>query len=233
MMQQSERMLGGPPERVVADGGYYSGANVSYGVFQGIDLYLPVTKTGRVPDDRFHRDAFGYDASHDRYCCPAGASLSYQRTRQRRGITIRIYRGGAATCGQCAFRQQCTTDRYRCLEISEHYTHERAMQAKLAGAEGRQIYDQRKQLVEPVFGNLKFNLGFVRYAVRTLSKVKGEFHLMCIAHNLKKLVALGLFLPGLVASLQCFLGSVLLWLKMAHWSLIRRKHPIYWASVAS
>jgi hypothetical protein len=107
------------------------------------------------------------------------------------------------------------------------------MQAKLASAEGRQIYDQRKQLVEPVFGNLKFNLGFVRYALRTLSKVRGEFHLMCIAHNLKKLAVMGLFLPDLAISIRCFLDRALLWLKMAYRSLIRRRYPIYWPSAVS
>jgi hypothetical protein len=54
----------------------------------------------------------------------------------------------------------------------------------------RFTYDQRKCLVEPVFGNIKFNLGFMRYALRGLAKVRGEFLLICIAHNLRKLAAL-------------------------------------------
>jgi hypothetical protein len=41
--------------------------------------------------------------------------------------------------------------------------------------------------VEPVFGNLKFNFGFTRFSLRGLAKVRGEFLLICIAHNLKKL----------------------------------------------
>jgi transposase len=233
MMQQSERVLGGPPERVVVDGGYYSGANVSYGVSRGIDLYLPVTRTGRVPDACFHRDAFMYDVSHDRYRCPAGEFVTYQKTRRRRGIRVRIYRGCAATCGKCALRQRCTKYRYRRLEISEHYSHERAMQAKLGGIEGRRIYDQRKQLVEPVFGNLKFNLGFVRYALRTLDKVKGEFLLMCLAHNLKKLAALGTFSPRRAISFLTFTTRAILWFKSALPRLIRTRYPICCCSISS
>jgi len=41
--------------------------------------------------------------------------------------------------------------------------------------------------VEPVFGNIKFNIGFKQFLVRGISKVKGEFSLMCIAHNIKKI----------------------------------------------
>ena len=215
MMQESARILGGPPERVVADGGYYSGANVSYGDSHGIDLYLPVSPSGRVPDSHFHRDAFEYDSGHDRYRCPAGRCLTFQRERRRRGVTVRIYRGGTAVCGKCSFRSRCTTGRYRLLEISEHYHAERAMQKKLSGKEGRAIYNQRKQLVEPVFGNLKFNLGFVRFALRTLPKVKGEFLLMCIAHNLKKLAAMRILMPTLSKVRRLFIVLVGMFRKFA------------------
>ena len=38
--------------------------------------------------------------------------------------------------------------------------------------------------VEPVFGNVKQNLGFRRFRLRDLLQVQGEFNLMCIARNL-------------------------------------------------
>ena len=45
-------------------------------------------------------------------------------------------------------------------------------------------------ITEPVFGNLKHNLGFRRFSLRGLGKVKAEFNLMCIAHNLNILFSL-------------------------------------------
>ena len=77
--------------------------------------------------------------------------------------------------------------RYRELNISEVWEQERAMKEKLSTEEGGEIYDRRKVMVEPVFGNLKFNLGFTRFVLKGLTKVKGEFLLMCLAHNLKKM----------------------------------------------
>ena len=43
--------------------------------------------------------------------------------------------------------------------------------------------------VEPVIGNIKFNLGYRYFLLRGLHNVKGEFNLMCIAHNLKKIAS--------------------------------------------
>ncbi|SHF15570.1 Transposase DDE domain-containing protein, partial [Desulfacinum infernum DSM 9756] len=40
-------------------------------------------------------------------------------------------------------------------------------------------------IVEPVFGHMK-NLGFRGFLLRGLEKVKGEFALMCAAHNISK-----------------------------------------------
>ena len=58
---------------------------------------------------------------------------------------------------------------------------------KLLSDEGAQEYKKRMHTVEPVFGNIKHNIGYRYFLLRGLSKVSGEFNLMCIAHNLKKI----------------------------------------------
>ena len=40
---------------------------------------------------------------------------------------------------------------------------------------------------EPPIGNLKHNLGYRYFLLRGLEKVQGEFNLMCIGHNMKKI----------------------------------------------
>ncbi|MFH1585883.1 MAG: transposase [archaeon] len=59
---------------------------------------------------------------------------------------------------------------------------------KLLTKKGNKEYKKRMHTVEPPFGNIKFNLGFRYFLLRGLDKVKGEFNLMCIAHNLKKIM---------------------------------------------
>ncbi|PIN79876.1 hypothetical protein COV16_01980 [Candidatus Woesearchaeota archaeon CG10_big_fil_rev_8_21_14_0_10_34_8] len=58
---------------------------------------------------------------------------------------------------------------------------------KLLSPEGEMEYKKRMYTVEPVFGNIKENLGYRGFLLRGLKKVKGEFNLMCIAHNINKI----------------------------------------------
>lgn len=66
-----------------------------------------------------------------------------------------------------------------------------AMADKLKTPEGRKIYRQRACTVEPVFGVLKAVLGFRQFLLRGLRKVGGEWNLVCLAYNLKRLHRLG------------------------------------------
>ncbi len=45
----------------------------------------------------------------------------------------------------------------------------------------------RKYIVEPVIGNIKYNLGLDEFSLRGLNSVKLELNLASIAHNLKKI----------------------------------------------
>ncbi len=62
-----------------------------------------------------------------------------------------------------------------------------AMAEKLKTKEGRAIYRQRACTVEPVFGIIKHVLGFRQFLLRGLKKVSGEWNLVCVAYNLKRL----------------------------------------------
>ena len=61
------------------------------------------------------------------------------------------------------------------------------MAAKLRRAGRRSRYRLRKQIVEPVFGQIKHVRGFRQFLLRGLQKVKAEWALICTAHNLLKL----------------------------------------------
>ena len=66
-----------------------------------------------------------------------------------------------------------------------------AMAQKIAGQGYDSPYRQRKQTVEPVFGQIKQARGFRQFLLRGLDKVKQEWVLVCTAHNLLKLTAFG------------------------------------------
>ena len=62
-----------------------------------------------------------------------------------------------------------------------------AMRNKLKRAGWRSRYRLRKQIVEPVFGQIKQARGFRQFLLRGIEKVKAEWALICTAHNLTKL----------------------------------------------
>lgn len=64
-----------------------------------------------------------------------------------------------------------------------------AMATKLKRAGRRSRYRLRKQIVEPVFGQIKHARGFRQFLLRGLEKVRGEWAMICVAHNLLKLAA--------------------------------------------
>jgi transposase len=61
------------------------------------------------------------------------------------------------------------------------------MRSVLATEHGQQRYRKRKQTVEPLFGNTKHNSGFYRFRRRGRVKVRLEWRLVMLAHNLTKL----------------------------------------------
>jgi hypothetical protein len=60
------------------------------------------------------------------------------------------------------------------------------MKRKLKTKVGAAVYARRKCMVEPVFGQIKQARGFRQFLLRGLHKVRGEWALICMTHNLLK-----------------------------------------------
>jgi len=65
-----------------------------------------------------------------------------------------------------------------------------AMAHRMKTKAGKEFYAQRKSTVEPVFGIIKEVIGFRRFMLRGLDAVQGEWVLVCMAFNLKRLCVL-------------------------------------------
>ncbi|HSO94163.1 MAG TPA: IS1182 family transposase [Candidatus Dormibacteraeota bacterium] len=65
-----------------------------------------------------------------------------------------------------------------------------AMAHRLKTPEGRQLYALRKHTPEPVFGIIKSALGFRQFLLRGLDNVRGEWNLVTMAYNVKRMFAL-------------------------------------------
>jgi transposase len=65
-----------------------------------------------------------------------------------------------------------------------------AMAHRLQTKAGKALYALRKQMPEPVFGIIKSIMGFRQFSLRGLDKVRGEWKLVTMAWNIKRLFAL-------------------------------------------
>jgi transposase len=72
----------------------------------------------------------------------------------------------------------------------ENPTPVEAMAHRLKTREGRDLYALRKQIPEPVFGIIKSIMGFRQFMLRGIDKVRGEWKLVTMAWNMKRLFAL-------------------------------------------
>jgi len=200
-IEQAESNTQEKIKEVAADCGYGSYANYEYLEQRGIDGYVPDSnfqqyKSGEYQkeENRYHYTNFTYDAASDSYVCPEGKRLAYWKTRTKntesRQWNHKVYRG--RECGACQKRSLCTKAKVRELLIDIREPLLQKMREKLISDEGRRKYFMRQYIIEPVFGHLKFNVGYRNFLLRGLEKVRAEFKLMCIGWNLKKMLKMGI-----------------------------------------
>jgi len=185
------------PINTIADAGYSSGKNLAElekeKYKEKIEPYIPDTNSetkergkGHDVTSPFHRSKFIFNEKENSFTCPAGKELYYMGQQISSGILHSVYR--CKDCKSCQHFGKCTTSKQgRHISISQYQGLINKMRQKLKTEEGKKIYGLRKITAEPVFGNLSQNLGFREFLLRGLEKVKGEFSLMCSAHNLLKI----------------------------------------------
>src|SRR6202171_6532917 len=109
MALRAKETLGVEQLEVVADMGYYDGAEVKQCAEAGITTYIPKPLTS-VNRKRglFTKQDFSYDEENDCYRCPQGAELTYRYESFEQGRQIRYYT--TSKCRDCPIKHRCTTN---------------------------------------------------------------------------------------------------------------------------
>lgn len=195
MVEKAEQNVG-PIDKLSADSGYSSGENLQKMVDKKIDAHIPdanyqARQRGK-PDapgqGLFTRAEFKRDELNDCFICPAGEKLIFSHMQKvKNKPPLRLYRCKADT--GCPLKKRCTKSRLgRSITLNVHDAQFKAMRCKLDSNHGKRIYAKRQGIVEPVFGHIKESLGFRKFNLRGLCKVRGEFALVCLAHNMRKII---------------------------------------------
>ncbi|MGF1657558.1 MAG: IS1182 family transposase [Verrucomicrobiales bacterium] len=187
MIEQTEENTGSRNATTLADGGYAGGRELEKAKQAGREIVAPVPPGCKNPEDKqYHASKFTYKPQEDVVVCPQGRKLPFQRERTRKnGDVIRVYRS-AQVCKGCPAFGLCTRDRHgRSIDVAPWrellIEHGQKMKEPMAKA----LYGMRGEIVEPVFGWIKQQMGFRRWTVQGLDKVNAQWALLCAACNLK------------------------------------------------
>jgi len=196
--------LGRLPRNVVTDAGYGSEENYGYleqhalGNYLKYNTFYQDTHHFRKPEllrkRQFKAENFAYDPEKDEFIYPTKERLHFQFTSRYTADNSytterRLYE--CQSCNECPLKAECTKAKgNRTIRISFHLLEYRQQaRANLTSAAGQRLRAKRSTEVEPVFGIIKQNMGFHRFHLRGLEKVRTEWGLACIAHNMKKMAA--------------------------------------------
>lgn len=188
MLKQAEENAGKRADISVADAGYHSSSNLESCALREQTVAMPEARKQYL-ENPYHKDRFTYDASTDSYTCPQGQALKYIAMRRVRKTELRVYGGCPEACRRCIAFGICTKNRYRGREllIGPHDEALRRHRVWMETEEAKAAYKKRKELVEPVFGIIKEQLGLRRFLLRGLAHVKAEFAMLAAAFNLRTL----------------------------------------------
>ncbi|HEO65658.1 MAG TPA: IS1182 family transposase [Spirochaetes bacterium] len=138
---------------------------------------------------------FRYNRERDVFICPEGKDLSFQREKILSGRVFREYRlNGCSNClsGDLCFKKGAKNKRQKLkliekdkLELRETFE---TYQEKMNRQEVKKEYKNRMATVEPVFGHMTYHRKASRFHVWGLLKADMEYSLMCIVHNLVKII---------------------------------------------
>ncbi len=174
------------PLEVVADMGYYDGAEVKQCAAAGITTYIPKPLTS-VNQKRglFTKQDFVYDEAKDCYRCPTGEELTYRYESFEQGRQIRYY--ATSKCRDCPIKHRCTTNQ-RGRRISR-WVDEKLLEEMARRVRARpELMRRRQQLSEPPFGTIKRAMGHGYFLMRGLHKVGAEMSLTVLSYNLKRVI---------------------------------------------
>ena len=186
MAQTAKATIGAETLTVVADMGYYHGAEVKKCEAQGIVAYVAKPNTSaNTKLGLFGKECFRYDATADVYHCPAGDALTYRFSTVEQGRAIRTY--STAACSTCALKPRCTRNKEsrRITRWEDEAVLERMEQRVRAHPE---IMRKRKMLAEHPFGTIKRWRDQSYFLMRGQDKVSAEASLTVLAYNITRVI---------------------------------------------
>ena len=196
---------------LTADSLYHSSTNIKKCKEEKLDAYIPDREfRKRDPDLRiktpvnpkvrkkFTLKDFQHNEARDEFICPEGKSLKiFQKKVKSYGVIYRRYAADKKDCQGCQLKPQCLINKKAkrrfvsvpLMGASHNLT--KPMIEKIDNKRGREIYNRRIGIVEPVFANVRTQKRMDRFTLRGKIKVNIQWLLYCMVHNIEKIANYG------------------------------------------
>jgi transposase len=186
MAIRAKQTLGVDELEVVADKGYYDGAEVKKCEQAGITVYVAKQQTSaNKKRGLYTKEEFTYKAARDCYECPAGKELGYRFDTVELGRHIRYY--STKECRTCEIRKKCTSNkkgRRITRWVDEAILEEMSERVKA----NPEKMKKRKAIVEHPYGTMKRGMNSGYFLMRGIKKVAAEMGLTVMAYNIKRVI---------------------------------------------
>lgn len=187
------------PESLIADSIF--GTEENYQLLEGaqINSFMKYPtfhrdQTKKFKEDIFRKENFRYDPLTDTYTCPNSQQLRYTHHKveahKKTGFISHLKVYQADDCIGCKMREPCTKskEKNRTILVNEQLDiYKTISNQNLHSEAGIKLRRRRGNEIESCFGDLKHNMGFRRFHLRGIKKVKTEATIIAMAHNLRKI----------------------------------------------
>ena len=186
MISKTIENCGDSPKQVLADKGYCTSENIIEAKPYCESLYIGMTnRKGEVPTIRYEHILKG---ENNTYVCMAGKPLRIGAGSRPHNVSILPDKD---RCIGCPLTSSCLLYERRAKQTQildmDHGQALADMALRNRTEEFQEVYKKRKAIVEPVFGNIKWNK-ILRLFVTGRRKASAWWKMVCTAHNIEKLI---------------------------------------------
>ena len=192
---------GHAPSDLLTDAAYATVIDATACVAAGVVLYAPYQATDSPGRDAppaaakkakmLPKERFTWEPAQDLYVCPSGHAMPWESTKTERrtgeqSVVRHFSRCAGDHCQACPLRAACTPNPAAGRSVSRVEGEEviEALRERMKTAEAKALYKRRRSTVERAYADLKVHRRLDRFSGRGLARVRAEFRLHCLVHNL-------------------------------------------------
>lgn len=193
MSQKAKAALDVDELTVLADKGYHNGEQITACEKEQITTFVSppeVPRSSDIPTPEYYGEKFQFNKNKNSYTCPLGHVMTttnnwYHKKYEKSFTRVKHYTTSA--CKNCEMKQWCTKNpKGRIIERSEHASAVERNNKRVKN--NTATYSKRQQIIEHIFGTIKRQWGFDHILLKGLSKNDGEFGLIYLIYNFRRVM---------------------------------------------